>query len=924
MAARGRDVLLRLKGDSGDAKRALAEVRSDLRRMSREEATAKLDIQTARAERALDKINARIARFRADGPVTKDVDLKIRKAEENATLISLRLDRLRLKRVEIDVDVKRGAVERTTAALGSVDRVFQKLSRSAGGFGGGFFGRAIGNVLQAVFGGISLLAGGLEALPGIISTVGGFFSDLASGAVSAFKTVQSTIQGLIAGTTSIGQVLGSVVSGIVSALASLPTIALSIVAMGAALAAVAALGGAVVIALNAILGAIIALGGALVALVASAAAAAAGLGALAVAFGAVLIPVAIVAFGVFQRFQAILKAHQAQQQAVTQATQAAKTAEQAHTQALQERKRAEEQLAAATVAGRNAMAQATQNETDAELGLRNARNGVQDARLQLALAKRDLREFLSATGAAQGSVNALFQKGPGADPAQLRSLIGGVAGSAKTKVDPLDLQQKIQAIRDAQLGVANATNQVTHAQDTLNTAQQKQEDFARRGLRAYAPYRQALEAVVKANQRVARTQDQTTAAQRKYQQALKGLSSTEQGTLGRLNQLLDGFKKLSKAFTDPVFKALNDVFDTLKGKAGEFEDALSKVGTAFADVVRAVGTFLTDPRTLSAFQTMATGAASLVRELGAHAFVSFLTIMREVATTALPAVIGAARSLSGWLARIAGEPGKIHSAVRAVVAQFQTWARFAGAVANLVIALFSAAAPAGKSLAQSMTKIVERWTAWIKENPKKVRDFFHDAANETRKIVTWISEAVSWLKDHLPKAAAAAKNAFQTIIPVATKILKIITTWVDLIRGDLPKAIKDAGIGANLNKAGKPGGGVGPGTPLPLIIPDALKKFFFGASGGLIPGSGRGDHVPAMLEPGEFVLRRSVVQALSLPVLHALNGGAVPAMATGGVPVIHNHHWTIPQPLDAMKSIDSGNLAALIQQEWTRRGGGLS
>jgi hypothetical protein len=44
--------------------------------------------------------------------------------------------------------------------------------------------------------------------------------------------------------------------------------------------------------------------------------------------------------------------------------------------------------------------------------------------------------------------------------------------------------------------------------------------------------------------------------------------------------------------------------------------------------------------------------------------------------------------------------------------------------------------------------------------------------------------------------------------------------------------------------------------------------------GGLVPGSGLGDSVPAVLTPGEFVLKTSAVRAIGLPTLQALNGNA--------------------------------------------------
>lgn len=63
-------------------------------------------------------------------------------------------------------------------------------------------------------------------------------------------------------------------------------------------------------------------------------------------------------------------------------------------------------------------------------------------------------------------------------------------------------------------------------------------------------------------------------------------------------------------------------------------------------------------------------------------------------------------------------------------------------------------------------------------------------------------------------------------------------------------------------------------------------KAFLGkgfATGGFVPGSGSGDTVPAMLTPGEFVIRKSAAQAMGAEALHGINkyakGGPVEASA---------------------------------------------
>jgi hypothetical protein len=70
------------------------------------------------------------------------------------------------------------------------------------------------------------------------------------------------------------------------------------------------------------------------------------------------------------------------------------------------------------------------------------------------------------------------------------------------------------------------------------------------------------------------------------------------------------------------------------------------------------------------------------------------------------------------------------------------------------------------------------------------------------------------------------------------------------------------------------------------------------AQGGRVPGSGSGDIVPAMLTPGEFVIRKGVVDKLGSSFFAWINGGIFPSMAghyaMGGivsassVPVVNN------------------------------------
>lgn len=83
------------------------------------------------------------------------------------------------------------------------------------------------------------------------------------------------------------------------------------------------------------------------------------------------------------------------------------------------------------------------------------------------------------------------------------------------------------------------------------------------------------------------------------------------------------------------------------------------------------------------------------------------------------------------------------------------------------------------------------------------------------------------------------------------------------------------------------------------------------ASGGLVGGSGSGDRVPALLTPGEMVIRKPIVDAVGADSLLALNAGR--AGGAAGMIVVENHfHGPVAQ--------DSAEWVADVVADAVRRG----
>jgi len=107
---------------------------------------------------------------------------------------------------------------------------------------------------------------------------------------------------------------------------------------------------------------------------------------------------------------------------------------------------------------------------------------------------------------------------------------------------------------------------------------------------------------------------------------------------------------------------------------------------------------------------------------------------------------------------------------------------------------------------------------------------------------------------------------------VLTTVMGYWTNFVNFIDNQVQKLIGFINSLRNL----LPGGASAAASPTGM------------ATGGQVPGTGTGDSFPAMLTPGEFVMRRSVVDALGAPFFAALNrgmGSFLPRtrFATGGI-----------------------------------------
>lgn len=148
---------------------------------------------------------------------------------------------------------------------------------------------------------------------------------------------------------------------------------------------------------------------------------------------------------------------------------------------------------------------------------------------------------------------------------------------------------------------------------------------------------------------------------------------------------------------------------------------------------------------------------------------------------------------------------------------------------------------------------------------------FLDNSGKIKAGLGQIKEAADAAKsslDSIKESMDLIANTLTTLTPAITTLASAFSTLAGAIAGlpNIPGWLYDFGfdIGWKIGGGGKK--------------PDYM------ATGGAVGGSGNGDTVPAMLTPGEFVIRKDVAKNL-MPFLSMLNAGGIDPRNLWGTPI---------------------------------------
>lgn len=570
--------------------------------------------------------------------------------------------------------------------------------------------------------------------------------DVDESSVGAFNRIGTAATGLLAslGGGGDGGDIGNAAARVSAGFVSFGATAGPLIAIMAALAATIG----------------VALVGALAALASSAALAVAGLAALGAAAGGILgaslgllIPVVIRMSKVFESLKADNAAADQAAQGAAAGAKAAAAAARAQETAARGLTEANRQLGVASKQAYREMADAAEAASDAVRSVAQAQLSREQAGLNTDKAVADLAELRAELGATGDAFNATFDKftDVSVDTSGLRAALSNANASSGGTVDnagEIKLRQAILDVRQARLSEKDAIDGVSDALTTAQRAQQRHNEFVEQGRKASEGYRSALRgvesatiAVAAANEQAQAAQDigATNAAQEKANLLASRLTKTEiklKDTIGKVGKALRG------AFTpatDAVITGLTLGLSRIPKLVNPLRGSIGRLGESWQKAIETFSADLIRPDSIAKFKAFTEAAARLAGPI-TRGLSALLDILTDIAVAALPFLERGTKRVADQLktwSKGTANAAKLDKVIGGLVGHLKTWLGVGAAVADVFLAFFVGAAPAGQGLAETIKSLAETTATWLRsdEGRKQFQQFFKDVIPLALQVV---------------------------------------------------------------------------------------------------------------------------------------------------------------------------------------------
>lgn len=494
---------------------------------------------------------------------------------------------------------------------------------------------------------------------------------------------------------------------------------------------------------------------------------------------------------------------------------------------------ANESAEQAFIEGHKAMKQAVEDVSDAIISMKEAQLGIEASNIATRKAELELEKFRNEAGLAAAEFDKLFDKFTDVDFAG-EVVLPATGGGEE---DRLRLEELILAVRQAKLNEVKATDQLSDSEQNLADKRKIQNDFARDGINAYAPYRAAIQAQTVATRSLAKATAESNRLEAQgvnnapsVISAREALAAAEQRVVQARRQLkvagqddlmAQDAAKAKKAFDDlsPAMQNLvviiRDVKREMSGFAGEISGgllagmaialsqlpkilnplrgALRNLGDAMGGAFVNLAFALQDPALQNGFEAIINASAKMVQIMGSKAFPDFIRLMTNLAVATLPFIVPLmedfADSLKG-MARGTSDTKKLSNSFKPLFAALSAVWNLTKAVGRIFIEFFKATAGEATGFTNALAAGANALADYIgsAEGKEEIIQFFKDVIPLAKEGIKFIAGAIIFIGRILQIIAPAMTDVLAAI----NVLLGVLNLLLGVLRPILQVAVRIA------------------------------------------------------------------------------------------------------------------------------------
>lgn len=251
--------------------------------------------------------------------------------------------------------------------------------------------------------------------------------------------------------------------------------------------------------------------------------------------------------------------------------------------------------------------------------------------------------------------------------------------------------------------------------------------------------KESYKALTAYNKAVAQNGKNSSQAHTALEKLNAALQSAPEGTAGLLNQeqrLSSRFKSMTKPGQSSFIGSLTNLLGAGNKLTPQLAGIANPLLAAGQRQSGRLGGFLTGSTTRSFLGASGNTAISVLPDVEST-FQHVLGTLMNISHAAMPFFRQSVAWLESWTQGWATSTGNIDKTRRSIggmVSNLKSWGRLTGATFTLLKDLFSAGTRPGQSLVDDLTQQLNTWDAWIKRNPRQVREFFRNSVESTEKI----------------------------------------------------------------------------------------------------------------------------------------------------------------------------------------------